>query len=176
MTPEGVNELVGRRKRLPKRLQVFRQQRGAGALVCQPDRPPALFTASPVLSCWPAVALEAGQVRRDISTRAAFHVRVRDPGCGDAALCTRPPGPSATAPWAGRRPRAPTLAAAQARADSGRARAAAPRVLRPVAARQLAQPRERRGRPLRRRRGAPGEHGLPAGTADGVGPENQPRF
>jgi hypothetical protein len=29
---------------------------------------------------------------------------------------------------------------------------------------------------LCRRRGAPCQHRLPAGTADGVGPENQPRF
>jgi len=44
----------------------------------QPYRP--LLT--PVLACWPAVALEAGQVRRHIPPRAASHARIRDPGCG----------------------------------------------------------------------------------------------
>ena len=41
---------------------------------------------TPVLSCWPGVAWEAGQVRRHVPPRAASHARVRDPGCGDAAL------------------------------------------------------------------------------------------
>jgi hypothetical protein len=49
----------------------------------------ALWDMTPVLSCWPAVALEAGQVGRHIPRRAASHARVHDPGCGDAVLCCR---------------------------------------------------------------------------------------
>jgi len=49
----------------------------------------ALWDMTPVWSRWPAVALGAGQVRRHIPPRATSHARVRDPGCGDAALCCR---------------------------------------------------------------------------------------
>jgi len=46
----------------------------------------APWDITPVLSCWPAVALGAGHVGRHIPPRAASNARVRDPGCGYAAL------------------------------------------------------------------------------------------